>query len=228
MAFGLIKSMLGIGAKPEPVKEPARSAPGPFGLSLGRAVTFDTMAFRLAEKDLGNGAPADRIIATGHGVVDLGEGNSLHRFYDDNSNILQVVCNGGPDVVGEVMIMKPWDSVVPSTAAEWRSWEAPGGKMGAATYDADGIVFQRVQGDPSTPWVPPIEFVEDVTVDEGPRKAVHQKTVTYRRHVAAHGIDEILAIIVEQPPDSRNVPTGDRAISFMLGYAVSPADVRPV
>ena len=231
--MGLLKDLFTAGKAAmtaAPPESDVRTPPGPLGLSLGRAVTFDTVGHRLAEKDLGSGAPVDRILITGHGTVDLGNGDVMHRYYDDQSNILQIVCNGGVDNVVEAMLLKPWDSVVPATAAEWRTWEAPGGKIGGRTYDAEGILFERVWGESNTAWIPPVEFTESITTDEGVTRQIYQRTMSYRR--MAGDIPETLILIIEQNVTGASFtqPTAatDRSISFMLGYNLSTSDIRPV
>lgn len=207
-----------------PVAAPARrTTAGPFGLGLGRAVSFDVTFLKLAGPSLAMGLPPASMVITGHGFVDLGQGSLLHRFYDDEDRMLQVVCNGSVDEVQEVMWLRPWDNVVPATLGEWQAWAGEGGKIGRQTYDADGAVFERVWGDPRTPWIPAVEFVEDVTVDEGPARSIHQKSMAYRRTLPS-GIVENLIIIVERDLASRD--PGD--ISFMLGYGLAPADITPV
>lgn len=218
------KSLIGGASEPEPTA-PRRTQAGPFGLSLGRGVRVDIDAWHLVQGDLSAGAPPDSLVVTGHGVVDLDADGILHRFYDDDDNILQVLCVGGVDEgsVREVMLLRPWDSIVPQTPGEWSNWDGPGGRIGRRSYDADGVQFERFWGDPASEWVPPVEFVEDVTVDEGPAKRVYQKTMAYRRMLPTGGFENLLVIV------ERDLASGDRgSVSFMLGYGVPAADVRPV
>ena len=224
MVTNWLKSLLS-DAPEAAAPQPRRTQAGPFGLSLGRAVGIDVDAYRLIEGDLSDKVPPGSLVVSGHGVVNLDASGILHRYYDDKDNVLQVVCVGGVDAasVREVMLLQPWDSVVPQTPGEWATWEGPGGRLGRRTYDADGVLFERHWGDPASEWVPLVEFVEDVTVDEGPPRRVHQKTMAYKRPLP-NGVVENLVIIVE-----RDLASGDRgSISFMLGYGVAPADVQPV
>jgi hypothetical protein len=211
------------GAKEPAGPTPRRTKEGPFGLSLGRAVTFDLIRLKIAGDALAMGVPPERMVISGHGSVDLGGGSLLHRFYDDNDRMLQVVCNGSVDEVQEVMLLQPWDNVVPATQGEWLAWLGPNGKMGQAKYNADGIIFDRVWGDPNTPWIPAVEFVEDIVVDEGADKSIHQSSMAYKR-ILPGDVTENLIIIAE-----RNLALSDPGdIAFMVGYSLSPADVTPV
>lgn len=221
--LAFLKSLFGLGPKDAPAKASVRSEPGPMGLSLGLAATIDVNAYRLDEGSLPMGMPPSRIVITGHGVSALDGGGILHRFYDDDGRILQILCVDSLENVTEAMILVPWDSVVPQTDREWNSWEAPGGKMRGVTYDADGIEFERVWGEPTSRDVPPVEFTERVVADEGPVKRVHQKTMAFKRKLP-NGNAENLLIISE-----RDLASNDRgSIGFMLGYGLAVADVRPL
>jgi len=219
MIFKAIQEMLGGAETPAGPRAPV----GPFGLTLGRAVSLDVMGLKVAQ-GLALPPPSETLVVTGYGIASLDGGTAVHRFYDDEHTMLQVMCeNGvGPESVREVMLLRPWDTVSPASEAEWRVWDAPGGRIGAARFEAEGLVFERVWGDPSTPWIEPAEFTEEVAVDEGPRSLIHQKVVPYRREVS--GVTENLIIAVE-----RDLSSNDRgSVTFMIGYGLSPADVTPV
>ena len=219
MVFGTLKNLFGSAAGAAPT-----SPPGPFGLSLGRAVALDTMRLRLEEKRLAMRLPPETLVITGHGVADLDSSGLLHRYYDDSHTMLQVLCLGGTsdDCIREVTLYHLWDEVVPATAREWAEWDGEGGKIGAAIFEADGFRFERVWGDPSTHRIPPAEFTEEVAVDEGPKRLIHQKIMPYRRDIGP--FIETLLIAVE-----RDLASRDRgSVTFMIGYGLSPVDVTPV
>ena len=92
----------------------------------------------------------------------------------------------------------------------------------AAIFEAGGFGFERVWGQPDTPWVPPAEFTEEVTVSEGPVRRLHQKIMPYRREVGS--LLETLIIAVE-----RDLASNDRgSVTFMIGYGLAISDVNPV
>jgi hypothetical protein len=148
----------------------------------------------------------------------------LHRFYDDDGAMLQVLCSGGTDdeSIREVTLYHLWDEVVPTTSAEWSAWDGPGAKIGAPSSRRTGFAFERVWGEPHTPWVPPAEFTEEVAVSGEPVKRIHQKIMPYRREVGP--LLETLIIAVERDLSSRDRGT----VTFMIGYGLSPSDVSPV
>lgn len=220
MVFNGLKGLFGRGT--------GASAPqhglGPLGLGIGRAASLDVMRLRLEESQLAMKLPPDTLVITGHGTAPLDASSVIHRYYDDNHTTLQVLCTGGisDDCVREITLYHLWDEVVPTTHQEWAVWDGPNGKIGQAVFEADGFRFERVWGDPSTPWIPPAEFTEEVSVDEGPNRVIHQKIMPYRRDVGM--LIETLLIAVE-----RDLSTNDRgSVTFMIGYGLSPADVTPV
>jgi Protein of unknown function (DUF2491) len=222
MILSTIKSLFGQGSTPEEQK--FTSPPGPFGLRIGRAVSMDMMRLRLEEKKLALPLPSETLVISGHGVIDLGSGSLMHRFYDDHHTMLQVLCDGGvaDSCIREIMLFRPWDAVSPTSDAEWRIWDGPNGKIGAATFSADGHSFDRVWGDASTHWVQPTEFVEDIRLDDGSFRQIHQKVMPYRREAGVLVENLILAV-------ERDLPSNDRGtVTFMIGYGLSPADVTPI
>jgi hypothetical protein len=221
MVFETLKGLFARDAAPGDA--PARTA-GPFGLSIGRAVALDTMRLRLEANRLAMRLPPETLVITGHGTADLDSSGLLHRFYDDDHTMLQVLCLGGTsdDCVREVTLYHLWDEVVPASAREWADWDGEGGKIGAALFEADGFRFERVWGDPGSRWIQPAEFTEEVTVDQGPNRLIHHKLVPYRREVGP--LVENLIIAVE-----RDLASNDRgSVTFMIGYGLAMADVTPV
>ena len=218
MVFGGIKGLFGRAA------QPAQRATGPLGLGIGRAASLDIMRLRLEESRLAMKLPPDTLVITGHGTAPLDDTSVIHRYYDDNHTTLQFLCNGGigDESLSEITLYHLWDELVPQTHQEWAVWDGPDAKIGQAVFEADGFRFERVWGDPSTPWIPPAEFTEDVEVEGGPARAIHQKIMPYRREVGV--LIETLLIAVE-----RDLASNDRgSITFMIGYGMSPADVTPV
>lgn len=218
--FGSLKSLFGgSGAEPPP-ERPV----GPFGLGIGRGVALDVMRLRLEEKKLAMAMPPETLVISGYGTAALDGASTLHRFYNDDNVTLQMLCSGGSDEasVREITLFQVWDELVPATASEWAQWDGEGGRIGAAVFEADGFRFERVWGEPTTPWIAAAEFTETVGVDEGPEKHIHQKIMPYRREVGS--LVESLLITVE-----RDLASRDRgSICFMIGYGLSPGDVSPV
>lgn len=220
MVFKSLKGLFGGGGD-----EPAvTDVPAPLGLRIGRAVSMDVMRLRLESGRLAVAIPSETLVISGHGTATLDGAGVIHRFYDDSHTMLQVLCVGGitDDCIREITLYVPWDEVVPMTPAEWARWDGQGGRIGSALFEADGFRFERVWGEPSTPWISPAEFVEEVVTEDGERRSIHQKVVPYRREVG--GLVETLMLAVE-----RDIASADRgSVTFMIGYGLAKADVVPV
>lgn len=197
---------------------------GPFGLSLGRAVALDTMRLRLEEPRLAKGVPTATLVVTGYGLATLDGGGAIHRFYDDDGAMLQILCLDGisDDCVREVTLYHPWDEVVPTDAREWAAWDGPEGRIGRSLFEADGFRFERVWGDPATPWVAPAEFVETIRFQDETRREIHHKMMPYRRQVGT--ATEALILAVERDLGSRD----PGSVTFMIGYGMGRADVTTI
>jgi hypothetical protein len=219
MVFRTLKGLFG--SSPE---DPPTVEPGPFGLTLNRAVTMDLLGLRLEEKKLALPFPSETLVISGYGVVQLDSQSVLHRFYDDQHTMLQILCEGGigDECIREIMLFRPWDTVSPGSAAEWSLWDSPSGKIGAAHYFADGFTFERVWGEPSTPWIQPSEFTEKVHTDDDDVRHIHQKVMPYKREIGSLRENLILAV-------ERDLASADRgSVTLMIGYGLSPADIKPV
>ena len=219
MVFGAFKSLFGGDPAPAPA-----AASGPFGIGVGRALSLDLIRLRLEESRLARGLPPETVVVIAHGVAELDAESTIHRYYDEAGTMVQVLCAGGvgDEAIREITVYHPWDEVVPTTAAEWASWDGPGGKIGAALFEADGFRFERVWGEPATAWVQPAEFTEVVTDADGGERQVHQKIVPYRREVGT--AIEALIIAVE-----RDLASADRGtVTFMIGYGLQRADVTAI
>lgn len=216
-----LKSLFGASAdEPDLGASPA----GPMGLRIGRAVSMDMMRLRVEEGKLAISLPSETLVISGHGVVNLGGGSSLHRFYDDHHTMLQFLCEFGTEdsAIREIMLFRPWDAVSPTSDAEWREWDGPGAKIGSATFAADGHVFRRVWGDAATPWTNPSEFLEEVRADDGSVRQIHQKVMPYKREIGILVENLILAV-------ERDLSAHDRGtVTLMVGYGLQPADVTPI
>ena len=201
---------------------------GPLGLAIGHAVEIDTLGLEaeMAAGEPAMGAPAGGpFIVAAHGVARLDADSELHRYYDDDHRLLQVIVapGGGPEDVQDVSLYLPWDSVAPMGAGEWRQWTGPDGMIGQARYDADGIVFTRFWGE-GPDKVDLVAFTEKVDDGERPRE-IYQKCMLYSRRVGSG--EEMLLINIERDLADHAANEGG-SIEFLIGYGLGPADIRKV
>jgi hypothetical protein len=220
----MIRSLFGGGRKDPPL--PAER--GPLRCAIGGAFDVDTLGLQasLASGEPAMGAPTGGpFIVAAIGTARLDGNNELTRYYDDDSRILQVIAppGAGPELVADVSLYMPWDSVVPGGAGEWQRWIGPRGMIGAPSYDADGLLFTRYWGTGSD-HADLVEFVE--TVDDGQRqRQIHQRCMLYSRPVGTG--EEMLLLNIEADLDHAARREGS-SIEFLIGYGLGVADVQRV
>ncbi|WP_425523498.1 DUF2491 family protein [Jiella flava] len=214
------------GNKDKPEDLPAER--GPLGVAIGGAVEIDILSLHAdaAGATPGMALPeGGSFIVVAFGEARLDGETVLSRYYDEDDRLLQTLsATGRPgDAIQDISLYSSWDSVVPAGRAEWDRWSGPSGLIGQPSYDADGILFERYWGE-GTGRAELVEFVEDV--DDGHRKrAIHQTCMLYARPLGA--TQEMLLINIERDIAERASREGG-SVEFMLGYGLSPADVRRV
>ncbi|MBO0905585.1 DUF2491 family protein [Jiella sonneratiae] len=201
---------------------------GPLGVAIGGAIDIDTLAL---EADVAGAAPGMELprggtfIVVAYGEARLDGETVLSRYYDEDDRLLQALsATGKPgDAISDISIYASWDSVVPAGRAEWDRWAGRSGIIGQPTYDADGILFERYWGE-GDGRADLVEFVEDVDDGEAVR-SIHQTCMLYARPLGR--AQEMLLINIERDIAERSSREGG-SVEFMLGYGLSPADVRRV
>ena len=199
---------------------------GPLAVAIGGALDLDTLGL---EASLSGGQPAmgapvgGAFLVAAVGTAQLDADNHLTRYYDEENRMLQVVAPPGDGRAVDLSLYAPWDSVVPAARGDWAAWTGPAGRIGASTYDADGLMFDRYWGE-GQGHAALVEFVETVA-DGTANRRIHQRCMLYSRAVGAG--EEMLLINIERDLDDRAVREG-AAIEFLIGYGLGAADVRRV
>lgn len=199
-------------------------APGsalPLGLRLGAVVTFDHLPFKM----LGNATllelPTAPQTVEARGVVDLGEGLLLHRFYLTDDLFLQVALRGGR--VEQIKLFQFFDTVTPGSRNALQAWLQPGSRLGAAHYEVGGKSFVRCWGEEGDDYAPPVAFEETVYKKE--EEADYDLThyaMLYERDMPGTDRSESLLIAVEDSGPN------DYCIVTSIGLDLSPADLEIV
>ena len=224
----MIRGLFGsrFGGRPEPDALPDER--GPLAVAIGHALEIDVLGL---QADLTGGEPAmgpptgGAFVVAAHGTAPLDADTELHRYYDDEHRMLQVMVppGGGEADVLDLSLYAPWDSVAPMNRAEWDRWTGPDGLIGRAEYDADGIAFERFWGE-GPERAPLVEFTEAVE-DGETRREIHQRCMLYARPVGR--AQEMLLINIERDLATRARAEGG-SVEFLIGYGLGPGDVRRV
>ncbi|AHG48486.1 hypothetical protein RLEG12_06065 (plasmid) [Rhizobium leguminosarum bv. trifolii CB782] len=201
---------------------------GPLSAAVGGALEIDFLSL---EAEALSGEPAMPLplsgpfIIAGYGEISLDAATVLSRYYDEDHRMIQVMSTSGQpgDAVDDISFYQPWDSVVPAGQSEWRRWTGPDGLIGQPSYDADGILYSRFWGEgPERAQL--VEFVEKV--DDGEeQRSIHQTCMLYYRPLGS--TREMLLINVERDLDLGQSQAGS-SVEFLIGYGLTPADVRRV
>ena len=221
----MIGRFFGLKSRNEPSRGPAPER-GPLGVAIGGGIDIDTLSLQatLAGHETSVPVPAGgMMIVAAYGEARLGADAHLARYYGDDDTILQVMTEAGrPDEdLLDVSLYRPWDSVVPASAAEWSRWRGPNGRIGQPRFDADGTPFDRFWGDgPGRADL--VEFVEDVEGADA-RRAIHQSCMLYARSLGEGR--EMLLVNIERDLADRASGEGS-SIEFLVGYGLLPADIR--
>ena len=201
---------------------------GPLAVAIGGAIEIDTLAL---EADVAGSAPGmdlpqgGNFIVVAYGEARLDGQTILSRYYDEDDRLLQTLsATGKPgEAIQDISLYSSWDSVVPAGRAEWDRWAGSSGIIGQPQYDADGLLFERYWGE-GAGRADLVEFVEDV--NDGSRvRQIHQTCMLYARPLGRS--QEMLLINIERDIAERSSREGG-SVEFLLGYGLSPADVRRV
>ena len=197
---------------------------GPLGLVIGGSWHVDFLRLRSHQDALQFEAWDGHSVIVAHGIVDLGDGMVLHRFYDDDDHLLQVLAaKDREDQIEEITLFQPFDSVQPNSATAWQEWTAPHGWMRAREYELDdGTVYQRTwfADDPGT--VELVQFSENVYRDRTRSQydVIGQACMLFSRDVPDAGSILEHLLVIEERTDA------GRTVELLVGVDVAEPDLK--
>ena len=197
-----------------------KGLPTPLQLRLGAAVRLDS----ILSKVLGDGRylfelpEAGRILSVeSQGLVDLGEGVKLHRFYFDEDWWLQVKTSGsGEGEVDEMHLFGFGDVLTPSSQAEFEEIAA---RIGKPTYSYADFSYDRLWGQGSAQ-AATADFEERVYPKEDASYAVRHQDMLHSRAIAGTTRPEFLLVSTET--DEHDEVT----VVHSVGIALDVADLE--
>ena len=200
--------------------------PTPLGLRIGAAVDIDTLPLRMHADDLHVELPEETILIVAQGFVELGDDTYVHRYYDKDDAMIQILTvNGVEDQhVEEITLYVPYESIYPGSAGGWAQWTAKGGKIGAPTYRFDdGTQYERIWFDTTSGYAEPVVFTEEVYKDAETEAAdeVVQQVMLYGRNLEQGKKNEYLLITVE-------AYEGEKTVELMVGVDLSLPTVKVI
>jgi hypothetical protein len=170
----------------------------PLDLRLGAMASMDS-AFSMLTSGISNvrGFGRDQEVCA-KGLINLGQGVNLHRFYlEDEDFMLQVRTSGGDDNYVEEVILFNYDSLVTiNTPQELARLAGRGSLIGLPTYQFGDQTYQRTWGtEPGMAEL--VQFNEQVVSNDEPYTVQHL-SMLYTREIDLKGRTEFLLFSVEE------------------------------
>jgi len=203
-------------------KQPLAGAQLPIirNVTLGRSMMLDPLAWRRFGDALRFPFDGDTLQIVAQGLVELGEGGFVHRFYTDEDIMFQAVSNDreGQDVT-DVTLFAPWDSMYPGSSAERAPWRA---RLSAPSFTADGLPeYRRFWFGDAAPVQEPVSFWEELHDDRDGivDRRIFQSCMLFARDLPSEGRELLLAI--EQENDA-----GEVSFEIMIGVALELGEFK--
>jgi len=204
-------------------KPTPKCIPSPLGLHLGGVVELDRLTFRAIEEDLQVIIPESAMIIAAYGSIDLGDGVTAHRFYDEEGQMLEVVTQTSKNTE-EVRFFVPFDSVYPASEEEWDFWLGDDGLIGYPSFETkEGVEYLRLWFQNTNDRVEPVELEENIITRDFERESicVEYQCMSYGRYIGNTDKVEYLQLSFED--------TGNEAsIELMLGLDLTKEDFQVI
>jgi hypothetical protein len=170
----------------------------PLGLTLRSLVSMDggfSMLTNGSSKVRGFG-PNQSVCAKG--VINLGQGVNLHRFYlEEDEFMLQVKTSGGADNYVDEVILFNYDSLVSiSTEAEMNRLAGRGSLIGLPTYEFGEQRYERMWG--TEQGLAELVRMQETVTTKDETYGVQHLSMLYTRDIDLKGRKEFLLFSVEE------------------------------
>lgn len=157
---------------------------GPLGLHLHAGFTLDTLMFRLCESDLLIEFPGEHYTVAATGVIELGAGCVIYRYYTSGDEFLQVNTTGGigPGNIEDIKLFIYEDSSGVFDTNTWKKCLSPEA-IGRPECTALAKKWQRIFNAEEPGNVQPVYMPERVENHSGAKWEVHNFAMGYQRKV---------------------------------------------
>jgi hypothetical protein len=170
----------------------------PLGIALRSLVSMDA-SFSMLTDGTSNvrGFGVDQAVCA-KGVINLGQGINLHRFYlEDDVFMLQVRTSGGADNYVEEVILFNYDSLVSiSTEAEMNRLAGRGSLIGLPTYEFGEQRYERMWG--TEQGLAELVRMQEKVTTKDESYGVQHLSMLYTRDIDLKGRKEFLLFSVEE------------------------------
>lgn len=191
--------------------------PAPLELRLGAAVRLDPVLSKVlsgGDRLLELPEPGRILSVVAQGVVDLGEGERLHRFYFEGDWWLQVKASGS--AVDEISLFGFGEVISPSSQSEF---DAVAARIGLSSYEYAGKSFPRTWGQGPGP-VATADYDERVYPADDASYGTRHQDMLHAREVAGSPRPELLLVSTETSDD------GEVSVVHSVGLPLESADLE--
>ena len=189
---------------------------GPLGLVVGGSWQVELFNIRANPEAYHVEVGDANSVIVAYGQAELGDGVRLHRFYDQDGQMLQILCASHDlTAIQEITLYQRFDSIHPNTSHAWQEWTGPQGWMRQPTYELDdGTLYQRAWFADDAGPVDPVQFDERLSRERTgtPTEQISQDSMLYSREIADNQPEHLLVI--------RETNDAGSSIELMVGVDI--------
>ncbi|WP_062269644.1 DUF2491 family protein [Endozoicomonas arenosclerae] len=171
-------------------KEP--SLPAPLNLRLGGAVELDLLPFQMIQQQLNLTLPSGVQTIEAIGIIDLGGGASLCRFYTADDGFFQISTTGGFETqhINDIKLFVFEQTENLASQSGVNLWAGENGKIGQTGFTLNTTQYERVWDSEVTGKIEPVQFTETVYSSD--------------KNTATYDVDHLAMLYQRRIPDSEH------------------------
>jgi hypothetical protein len=173
-------------------KQEEPSLPAPLNLRLGGAVELDLLPFQMIEQQLSLTLPTGAQPIEAMGIIDLGGGSALCRFYTADDGFFQISTTGGYETqhITDIKLFVFEQTHNLASQSGVNLWVSDSGTIGRPEFLLENTQYQRAWDGEVTGKIEPVKLTE----------TVH----TRDKNTAPYDVDHLAMLYQRQIPDSEH------------------------
>lgn len=199
---------------------------GPLGFHLHAGFEIDTVDFRLLGNNYLIEIPAEDYTIAATGIIDMGAGCNIYRYYTSGDEFLQINTTGGIDdlCIEDIKFFIYSESAGISTREAWHN-SIDARAIGKPDLNWKGKTWRRVFNPLENREVEPIYLLENVENSDRETWELNNFCMLYQRNVNADCF-EYLLISGEETFNEQQEP--EWLISWSLGVDISRSGLQVI
>lgn len=195
---------------------------GPLGIAIGRMVKFDDILLETLKDKIKMPIPDSLEQSVyAEGIIDVGHGTKLHRYYfDDSTTWLQITAAGtGADSIEDITLFYYVSGERPTSKTELDRLAGTNSRVGLKTYEYEGITYSREWGS-ELGQTELVGFDESVTNELNESYGVKLASMLYKRNIPGTERTEMILISVEEGEEENDI-----TVSTAIGISLLSSDL---